>query len=251
MTQSSSEDPRKEHHHAHPANVKKVVRSCPNDPREELSPEEEARISKNSTFYLILISSVLILTLLGLIFVPQYFREAKLESDKYNHFEFVQQADGFWYTVVNKGDQPYSIPFYYHPRDLEDVIVAENVRQKFFDVRDKGGMIYITLDPDSESNKIIIAGVEIARITGDRYGLLNVATKSAFTHPPSNASVNTATPIKTCNDADNRTLVVWLTVSNKNLVSAVGNCIVVEAKDYNETVRVADRLMYSLMGVMS
>lgn len=234
-----------------PAKVDFMGQACPSGPRAEKSLEEEKEMARESLIYTLTIVFVCVIILLGLIYVPQYLKSSKLESDQYNHFSFVQDENGFWNTVVNKGDQPYTIPFYYHPRDLEDIILEENLRDKFFNIRDVGGSIFITLDPDADSNKIVIAGVEIAKITGERYGLLDVPTKSAFTKVPEGGSTNTATAVVTCDQADEDTMVIWLVVSGKNLVSSVGNCVVVEAKDYNETVRVADRLVYHLMGIMN
>jgi hypothetical protein len=211
----------------------------------------EKKDDKKNNLNLVILSVVLVGILLGLIFIPNAIKKNQLENDKYNNFEFVKQSDNFWYTVVNKGNQPYSVPFYYHPRELEDIVVEDRIRAKFFETKENNGEIYITLDPDGTDNKIVVAGVEIARITGERFGLLNVPTHSAFIKTPSNIKVDMQVPIKTCNDANNKTMIIWLTVSNKNLVSSDGNCIRVEAVSYNDTVRVADRLMYNLLGIMN
>jgi hypothetical protein len=206
--------------------------------------------SKRTTINLIIISFVFITLLLAVVYVPGMLKKQQAESTKYNNFEFVKQ-DGIWFTIVNKGDQPFSLPFYYHPKDLEGIVVDSTVRDRFFAMRDNNGSIFITLDPDSSDNKIVIAGVEIAKITGQRFGLLDVPTHSAFTKLPTNATANTGTPVRTCNDANDRTLIVWIAVTNKDLVTSKGNCILLEAKSYNDTVKVADRLMYHLLGIMN
>lgn len=209
----------------------------------------KAADKKRNTIRFMILAAVLVIVLLALVMVPQYVRKAKLDNDKYNNFEFVFQ-DNLWYTMVEKGNQPYWVPFYYHPRQLEDIPVETGLRAKFFALRDNNGSIYITMDPDGEDNKIVIAGVEIAKITGQAYQLLNVPTHSAFINPPKNASVNSETPIVTCAQASNRTLVIWLTLSDKNIAYSRGNCIILEARTYNDTVRVADRTMYDLLGIM-
>lgn len=199
--------------------------------------------------FLILIGIIIIL-FLAIIVIPQYLKKAEFESNKYNGFDFVEQDDGLWYTMVQKGVQPYWIPFYYHPKDLEDIPVDSNIKGKFFEMRDNNGTIFITLDPDAGDNNVVIAGVEISRITGSRYDLLNVPTRSAFIKPPSSGSAETETPIVTCADSNNKTLVVWLTLSHSNIAYSYDYCVRLEAKDYKEMIKVADRTMYQLLGIM-
>jgi hypothetical protein len=216
------------------------------------SPDEEKGnpAASNTTRNLIIIALIAVIVLVALVYVPNLLKKHQLQSDSYNNFQFVKQPDGFWYTVVNKGNQPYQLPFYYHPRQLEDIVVDNTVRDKFFGLKDNEGSIFITLDPGSTDNKIVIAGVEVARITGERFGLLDVPTRSAFTRPPTDSSVNTETPVIGCKDANPKNLVVWIVVTNKNLVSSNGYCVILEAKSYNDTVKVADRLVYNLLGIM-
>ncbi|MFH0869669.1 MAG: hypothetical protein V1866_01265 [archaeon] len=204
---------------------------------------------KRNTVRFIILTAVLIIIMVALVAVPQYLKKTKFENDKYNNFEFVFQ-DNLWYTMLQIGNQPYWVPFYYHPKGLEDIPVEIGLRAKFFALKDNNGSIYITIDPDGKDNKIVIAGVEIAKITGQAYKLLNVPTHSAFINPPKNASVNSETPIVTCSQSGSKTMVIWLTLSDKNIVYSRGNCIILEAKTYNDTVRVADRAMYNLLGVM-
>jgi hypothetical protein len=222
-----------------------------NEQSNEESDISQKKKDRDNWIKLVVFSAALIIVLLLLVFVPSYLRQKQSQDDKYNGFDFVKREDNLWYTVVNKGDQPYSLPFYYHPRDLEDVVVDRNVRGKFFAIRDNNGSIFVAFDPDSESNRIVIAAVEVAKITGERYGLLNVPTRSAFTKSPGDALTDTEIPVKTCKDADNKTIVVWLVVTDKNLVSSNGYCVILEARNYTETIRVADRLVYDLLGIMN
>jgi hypothetical protein len=204
-----------------------------------------------STWQFIIFAALLLIIFLAVLFVPKILRNTELNKNKYNNFDFYKGADGYWYTIVQKGNQPYQIPFYYHPRELEDITVEPGLRDKFFAIRDNNGSIFITLDPDSSDNKIVIAGVEIAKITGKGYSLLNVPTRSAFTKEPTNTTTNVETPIVTCDYASNKTMVIWLVISNKNIVYSYDNCIRLEAKSYDDMIRVADRLMYHLLGIMS
>ena len=134
---------------------------------------------------------------------------------------------------------------------MENITVDPSIRAKFFDMVANNGTIFIPLDPDSTDNKIVVAGVEIAKITGKGYSILNVPTHSAFTKQPVNASTNVETPIVTCDNSNNRTMVIWITLSNKDMAYSYDYCIRLEATSYEDTVKVADRLMYNLLGIMN
>jgi len=216
----------------------------------ELSKEEVVIKSKRQNIQFIIFAGILILIFLAIVFVPRYIHQANVDKNKYNGFDFVKDEEGYWYTIVQKGNQPYQIPFYYHPSELEDIPVDASIRDKFFSLRDNNGSIYITMDPDGNNNTIVIAGVEIAKVTGQRYGLLNVDTHSAFIKPPKNTTVDTGTPVVTCSDANNKIMVIWITLSQKNIVYSYGNCVILEATNYRDMIKVADRLMYNLLGIM-
>ncbi|MBW2990385.1 hypothetical protein KY348_01630 [Candidatus Woesearchaeota archaeon] len=205
----------------------------------------------SSTAKFIIFCAILVILFLGIVFIPKFIQNANRDKYRYNNFEFIKRDDGFWYTFVQKGAQPYWIPFYYHPTELEDIPVETFLRAKFFEIADNNGQIYITLDPDSEDNQIVIAGVEISRITGGRYDLLNVPTSSAFIKPPTESVTETGTPIVTCMHSSNKTMVIWLTLSDKNIAYSRNYCIILEAKTYEDMIRVADRTMYHLLGIMS
>ena len=212
--------------------------------------EKKEKKPLSSTAQFLIFCAIIIIIFIGTLAITGYVKKAKLEKYKYNNFEFVKEKDGFWYTMVQKGPQPYWIPFYYHPSELEDIPVEPFLRAKFFEIKDNNGSIFITLDPDSEDNRIVIAGVEISRITGGRYDLLNVPTSSAFIKPPSKTTTETGTPIITCMHSNNKTMVIWLTLSDKNIAYSYDYCVILEATTYEDMIRVADRTMYHLLGIM-
>ena len=216
----------------------------------EESKKETPEEKKSKTKKFIIFTAILIILFLAIVFIPQYLQKSEIEKNKYNEFDFVKEKDGFWYTLVQKGAQPYWIPFYYHPKEVEDIPVDPNIQGKFFEMVENDGQIFITLDPDAGDNNVVIAGVEISRITGGRYDILNVPTRAAFTNEPTNTNVETGVPIITCANSNNKTLVVWLTLSHSNIAYSYDYCIRLEATDYEEMVRVADRVVYHSVGIM-
>jgi len=215
--------------------------------QEEEVKKETPEEARKKTIQFIIFTAVLLLVFLAIVFVPKFINKTKIESYKYNNFDFAQVGK-FWYTEIQSGNQRSPVPFYYHPSELEDIIIDSTLKEKFFDMQRNNGSIFITLDPDSESNEIVLAGVEISKITGQWY---QIPTSSAFIKAPSNALTESETPIITCKHSSNRTLVVWLTLSDVNLASAEGYCVIIEAKTYTDMIRVADRTIYQLLGIMN
>jgi hypothetical protein len=215
----------------------------------ESGQEPTAEEKKTGSLKFWILAAALIIFFLALVYVPKILHGQEAENNRYNGFDFYKAGDGFWYTVVQKGAQPYEIPFYYHPKELEDIVIEPGIKDKFFDMVENNGTIFIVVDPDAES-KAVIAGVEIAKITGRGYQLLNVPTYSAFSKEPTNMTTNVETPILNCAAANNKTLVVGLVLTSRNVIYSQDYCIRLEAASYDDMVRVADRMMYNLLGIM-
>ncbi|MBU0667232.1 MAG: hypothetical protein KKC26_07740 [Nanoarchaeota archaeon] len=143
-------------------------------------------------------------------------------------------------TQLQIGIQPYDIPFHYHPKDLEDIVVEENIEDKIWA---KPKQIFITMSPDVTPNEGI-AAVEIAKLTGNRYKLFNIPTKSALTKP------NNLTISITCMDAKEDVVVINFKKNKQNIVYSSGNCIHVEYVDSNESIRVASAFAYHILKIM-
>jgi hypothetical protein len=170
------------------------------------------------------------------------------EASRYNGFDFAQSAEGFWVTRIETHSQPYDIPFYYHPRETESVVVHAGVTDPV--LRPKPSRIFISIDPDAGSTPVLGA-VEIARITGYRYDLLNIPTSSALSRA---AETKVDIPIINCNNvsliAPNTTVIQFVQDPAANAIVRDGPCVILFYKDANESVRVADRYAYQLLRIM-
>ena len=162
---------------------------------------------------------------------------------KYNNFEFVKD-EFFWHVAIEQEGQPYYIAFYNHPTELEDIKIEHGIEQKLLSLGKKD-QIYITLKPNSDSS-LVIASVELAKLTGERYDILGVPTKGALTQEGFGDEI----PVITCDDSDDNTIVIWLDIELKNSIYSKENCIILEAKSANESIMVADRLAYAILGIM-
>ncbi|HYD03573.1 MAG TPA: hypothetical protein VEC16_04695 [Alphaproteobacteria bacterium] len=169
---------------------------------------------------------------------------------EYNHYTFERYEGDKWVTNQLIRGQVYSIPFYHNPTEVLDIPVDNKsvlaIRQ--FSLARPNGTIYISVDPQ-ESSKVVIAGVEYARILGKGYNMYNMNVKSAITQPIDLEAGGP--PIITCEDVSPNVFVIQQIITDKNLVSYDKNCIIIESKDVNESIRVADAFSFRLLNIIS
>jgi len=91
-------------------------------------------------------------------------------TDDYNNFRFVRDQN-YWYTEVEVGGRPLTVPFYSHPRDLADIPVDPSAPGTVLALRDGAGALIIALDPEAGAVPVQ-AGVQISRLTGSRFQVL-------------------------------------------------------------------------------
>jgi hypothetical protein len=186
---------------------------------------------------------ILLVILVAVTAYQKYQQNQDREEDEFNGFEFAQAEGGLWVTRIEVGRQPYDIPFYYHPRETQDVIVDKTAVDPL--LSGAPGEVYISVDPDA-NNRVVIAGVEIARITGSKYNLLNLNTKSALTKPVPAYDI----PVVTCKDATEDRVVIQFVEDRANVIYREGNCIQLHYANANDSIKVADRFAYMLLRIM-
>ena len=172
-----------------------------------------------------------------------------IAQNRYNGFDFAEAQGGLWVTRIQVGSQPYDIPFYHHPRELEGIVVRDHDADDLLTRANRTvRQVYLSVDPDAGAKVAAIAGVEIARIAGSKYDLLNLPTTGALTRP---ANVTVEYPILTCEDATNETVVIQLAPDpTANAIVRNGNCVILFYRNADDAIRVADRYAYMLLGIM-
>jgi hypothetical protein len=215
------------------------------------------RPKKSSKATLITVVSVLVVLTVfaALIFVPELLQKQKQEDSKYNNFEFEQYEDGLWGVRVEVNTNPYLVLMHYHPTEVDTIKVEQGAVDVINALATKvavtgEGQVYITMDPDAPAG-LAIAGVELAKVLGEKYGIYNIPTKAAFSKPKE--GFGQSIPIITCQDAVNDTFVVYIREAENEYVGVpqdFNQCIVVQGSSANETIRVADRLVYALFNII-
>lgn len=191
---------------------------------------------------------LLFVVVFGTTYVSIQLDEREQESYNYNGFEFVQAPSGsdtLWLTQIEIQGQPYNIPFYYHPSATENIAYPEGLAEAIVDAEVPPEMVYISLSPDAGSRPVI-AAVEISRLLGTKYNLLNMEVQSALTRPDEDLD----TLVRTCEDAQDGILVIVFEQGSINAISNEGNCITMSYTTPEESIRVADRFAYELLKIM-
>lgn len=194
-------------------------------------------------------------------FLDEKYTEAltnKNTSDHYNYngYAFIK-IDNFWFTRIQRGEQPYDIPFYFDPNNLSDIKLENNsirVLSKMIAKAPKAyDTVFLSVQPNM-SSMAAIAAIEIGRMVGNRYNLLNYSTKSALTAPLEGQE---DFPVRNCSNAFNRTAVIEFQISDKTeITSAIGpngllDCIIIQGPNEKELIRAADKLSYVLLGIIN
>ncbi|MBC8495476.1 hypothetical protein H8D36_04950 [archaeon] len=203
--------------------------------------KKSSKKSNESKVWFIVIVIVICVVLIGSIYYSKHKVESQVNANNYHEFQFYyDQSSELWFTKIELNKVPYTIPYYFHPNELEDINVEEDVENIILVYRPK--KIIISLPGDSSSD-MAIAGIEIAKITGERYEVLNIKTVSAVN------DLVEGLPYATCDNASQEVVVISFKKSNRNTVYGYNRCIILEYKE-GDAVRVADAFSYSLIKVM-
>ncbi len=185
--------------------------------------------------------------------IAEHRHAAALEKNRYHGFTFDEITDGnlrYWQTELTVNQQPYTMQFHYHPRDVDTILLEDGITDEL--IRHRPRELYLTFPPDASST-LILAGVEISKITGDRRGengVLRIPTMGALQEAPQEGGASF--PIITCANASQERVVIDFSAGTQNRIyrDRNPNCIIVEYTSPQDAVRVADRFSYELLQII-
>jgi hypothetical protein len=173
---------------------------------------------------------------------------SQAQSYDYNAFHItkaacVGTARECYYVEFSIRDQPYTISFYNHPKDVENIPVMPSALQTVLaGQRIANHTVYIAV-PENAPGQVGIAGVALARVLGTRYGIVNLNVKGA--------TFGTKEGQVTCSSANQRTIVVSLQQEPLDGVALVSpNCVVIGATDAERIVATSEAFTYHILGVI-
>jgi hypothetical protein len=215
-------------------------------PRKTVQKETEQKPDTSAWKFIIAFLVVAVLVLGVTLLITKLKADQTVEDNRFNGFDFRESAEGLWVTEVVVRGQPYLIPFYYHPSETLDIFVQPDLADEIVASEIRPDIVYISLDPDAGSRPVV-AAVELSRLFGSRYNLMNLPVQSALTRQPDE---QVDTPIVKCEDAVNGTLVVLFAEGDISSVVNDGNCVILIYTDPEDSIRVADRFAYEMLKIM-
>ena len=166
---------------------------------------------------------------------------------KYNNFEVhkVNFFDkGFVYKIrlVSLVDNKlYTIESRYDPRALEEIPMNIDLD----DIYNKK-VLFITIDQNA-TGVSVLAATEISKVTGN--SLIFKYPKETFGALKSSTEGKNVT-VMTCNNVSKNIGIVSFEINNKSEIYSNNDCVILSGKNENDLIRVADRLMLVLLGIM-
>lgn len=154
------------------------------------------------------------------------------EKVKYNGFIFTNR-DNVWIAKINGRDAAFS----FLPSDVENVFAFDDAFKRL-----QGRLeIDVTYDVNSTFKESIAIAQHQLGLTLANY---NIYLRKGFT---TNNTYNL--PVITCNDATLAVPVVYFRHGNTTNIHVENDCIIAEALNNADFIRVKDRLLYGILGV--
>jgi hypothetical protein len=152
---------------------------------------------------------------------------------KYNGIKFIQVYNQ-WRTTINHKQ----LTFDYFPSDVEQIELTSDITTALLNKPE----IDITSElNDTFSEEIALANYNMALTLNN----MNIYLRSGFT---TNNTFNM--PILTCKDATSAVPIIYFKQSNQTKITLENNCVIAEAKNNIDILRIKDRLLYSMLGII-
>jgi hypothetical protein len=218
--------------------------------------EDKEKKPISPTIVIILIIGIILATVAGILFLPSLFGSKTnpeyINGDYkavYNYYVFNKQDDQKWYLELTIKQKPYIIPFYYNPFQVENIYIDNNTMPTMAKFKNLSGpkILYVSIDPLA-SSKIAIAAFELKRILDTNYDIFNFEAYYGI-HYLHEANY-TEYPVATCKNALPNRLIMIINVTGENSITANNNCIHINSKDANDSIRVSDAFAYRLLGII-
>lgn len=201
------------------------------------------KTEKQATIIVIFLLVVLV-SAFFFIFIKQT-KEAE-NSFVYNGFKVdkVEDKQNIFYNIeLYIGDNPqlFSVDIRSDPREIGLIPSESNLKDKI--LRQNVSELYITMEP-TYTSKAVIAAMEISKIVGNKY-FFNLPTHGALIR-----YIGDKSPVKTCDDVNETTSIIWLRLSHSTRIYSRGDCVIVDGQTEDDLIKASDRISLSLLGII-
>ena len=189
---------------------------------------EKSNISKKIIGYFIGI--IMVFSAFGVVFFG--FSAGSGGTVKYNGFKFIDKGN-FWSVNVNGREALFT----YLPDEVSFINASAGAIDRLKNV--------VQIDSTSEFNDTLAEPIALAQFQmGTALFNFNIFVRSGFTSEHQNF------PVITCGDATQFVPVIYFRESNATNVHIEGNCVIAEAANAADAIRLKDRLVYGILGVI-
>jgi hypothetical protein len=189
--------------------------------------KEEDKKKRSSLAWAFFIAAIMIASTIGYMWIGG--SEADLD---YNGHKIARTDNGFAYTKDKN-----TFDFSYFPSELEDIKGNTTLI-----IADKP-MFYLTFDPESD----IVESIDLMRFEfSDELPKLNVYFQQGVLKQ---SSIYNFTIIDCANATANAPVVKFIE-SNETKITEDASCLIFEAKNNYDVIKLKDLMLYSLLGVM-
>ena len=155
------------------------------------------------------------------------------DTFKYKDLKF-KRTQNQWSTVINNQ----KLVFNYFPADVEQINLSSDIITLLLNKPE--------IDTTSEINGTFSEEIALAQYnTALTLNNFNIYVRRGFT---TNNTFNL--PIITCEDATFAVPVLYFKQSNQTKVTLENDCIIAEARNNIDILRIKDRLLYSMLGII-
>lgn len=201
-----------------------------------MTEELEQETNKQTKIFIVL-GAVIFVLILGFVFFGMKKEEPKRNIVEYNYFKF-EETGGLWKTNIQLDKQLFEAMFRFNPPQTENVTITGD----FTGFRKTP--IYITFDPDIESEKFKYLALAASELSLNVIRALNFSVEAACTKNETDACQNRS--IKTC--ADNES-VIYLVAENPTQITLNQSCITLSGEEM-ELLKSVDRLLFQWYKIM-
>ena len=188
------------------------------------------RADKTKKFMVYFIGFIMVSSVFGVIFFGFSSGGA---GAKYNEFKFFNRGN-FWSVNIDGREAMFT----YFPTELELIPAESNAIDS---LKNK-----IQIDVTSDFNDTFAEGIALAEYQmGITLSNFNVFARNGFTN-----QTKYNAPIITCSDATNFVPVIYFAKGNATKIYMEGSCVIAQAGNHADVIRLKDRLVYGILGVI-
>ena len=195
-----------------------------------MKKEEKNRLFSKKNMVSAFIIFIMVSSVIGFM----WGRSGSVQKEEYKGMVFVLKENQ-WVIEIN--DMNFEFDFF--PTETENINVSPSIASKMKNTLEIDSTYNLN---DSQAKAIVLSQYRMSQILArlNIYLRMGLADENDFN-----------LPIIDCDDATDLVPVLYFESSNQTKISLKGNCIIAESRNADDFIRIKDRLLYAILGVIS